>query len=166
MGQCPPSRRQKLSTVRAELSQILQVVAAKAEVHGCIELEADHVEPTGEPGDETAVIDTLQALYEAFRKTEVEQRVRPQVDPIACQCVSAGDILDCSGEWLRHRTQRPDAVGGFLSKEVEIPGSRPRHEPAQDEIATPDEDDFLVEPANLEELAEGPQRGLELSPAN
>jgi hypothetical protein len=70
--------------------------------------------------------------------------------------------LDRDAEGFGHRSHRLDPVGRPFAEKVEILRRWSRHKPAQDEVAAPDEDDLVVEPASLEQLPECPQRCLKL----
>ena len=76
MRHCPASGGEELIAVRTESAQILQVPAPKSLVDGCVELEADHVEAPRKPGDEAAVIMSIEAPEKADREAQVEQRIR------------------------------------------------------------------------------------------
>ena len=72
----PARGGEELIAVRAEFGQILQVAAPWSQVDGCVELEADHVEAPRKPGDEAAVIMSIEAPEKADREAQVEQRIR------------------------------------------------------------------------------------------
>ena len=105
MGDGPLGCCEELVAVRIEPTQILEVPAPRALVHGRVELEADHVEATGEPGDETAVFASLQALDEAARKAKIKKRLGTEVDPIVREPVRACDVDDRDAEGFRHWSQ-------------------------------------------------------------
>ena len=84
--------------VRAEFTQVLEVPAPRSLVDGCVELETDHVEATREPGDETAEVVSLEAPEEAIWKTQIEQRLGAEVDPVTREPVRACDVNDRDAE--------------------------------------------------------------------
>ncbi len=90
----PASCRNELVSVRTEVTQVLEVAAPRSLVHGRIELEANHVEATREPGDQTVVVVSLEAPDEPVRQAKIEQRLRPEIDPVAREPVGARDVDD------------------------------------------------------------------------
>ena len=129
--------REELFTVRTELEQILQVPASGPLVHGGIELEADHVEVTCEPGDEAAIVASIEAPDEAVRKAKIKQRIGTEVDPVTRKAEGARHVDNRDPKGFGHRAHGLDPVGCPLAEKIEILRGGPRHKPAQDEVATP-----------------------------
>src|ERR1035437_245808 len=87
--EAPAGGGQEFVLIRIELLQILQMPAPRSLVGGGVELEADHVEPARQPGDEPAVVSSFEAAKEAGRQTKVEQRLGAKVDPVVRESVGA-----------------------------------------------------------------------------
>ena len=67
MRDAPASSREELVAAGAEFAQILQVPAPSSLVDGRVQLEADHIAPICEPGDDAAVAVSLEPSEEAVR---------------------------------------------------------------------------------------------------
>jgi len=132
--------------IRTQFSEVLEMPAPRALIHGRVELETHHVEPARKPRPKSSVVVAFQASGEAIGQSEIEQRLWTEVQPIVCEPVCSCDVDGRVAKWLRDRPHRMDAGGCPLAQDIEVLRRGSRHEPAQDEVPAADQDDFVVEP--------------------
>jgi hypothetical protein len=67
---------------RFEPPKVIEVLAAWALIGSRVELEKDLVASVGDIEDETAPLSTMRAADRTVGQTQVEQRLRPGIDPL------------------------------------------------------------------------------------
>ena len=132
--------------IRTQFSEVLEMPAPRALIHGRVELETHHVEPARKPRPKSSVVVAFQASGEAIGQSEIEQRLWSEVQPIVGEPVCSCDVDGRVAKRLRERPHGMDAGGCPLAQDIEVLRRGSRHEPAQDEVPAADQDDFVVEP--------------------
>src|SRR5450759_5110829 len=146
MASRPACRLKEVDPRRPELLQVLEMpVPCRPVVGRRVQLEADEVVLAGKPhGEPAAEVAALETGLEARRQVMVEQRARPEVEPVVLQAVGRGNIGDRLHERHGQATHPHDrAARPALAEQVAVLG-RSRDNAPEEQVAAPDQDDLVA----------------------